>query len=77
METLKSFNISYILNITARCSHYFEGDSRFKYKRISANDTGSQKLIDHFEEAFQFIGTVMFSKSYLLVKCVSTLIFNA
>lgn len=56
METIKSFNISYILNTTARCPNYFEGDSRFKYKRISANDTGTQKLIDHFEEAFQFIG---------------------
>ena len=56
-ETFKSFNVSYILNITPRCPNYFESDSRYKYKRIIANDTGSQKLIDHFEEAFQFIGT--------------------
>lgn len=58
MEVLKSFNISYILNITARCPNYFEASGQFKYKRISANDTGTQKLIDHFEEAFQFIGNM-------------------
>lgn len=60
METIKSFNISYILNTTARCPNYFENNYKFKYKRISANDTGSQKLIDHFEEAFQFIGALTF-----------------
>ena len=56
MDTIKHFNISYVLNITAKCPNYFETDRNFKYKRISANDTGSQKLIDHFEEAFHFIG---------------------
>ena len=60
MDTIKHFNISYILNITAKCPNYFETDRYFKYKRVSANDTGSQKLIDHFEEAFQFIGKSQF-----------------
>jgi len=59
-DTIKHFNVSYILNITAKCPNYFETDKSFKYKRISANDTGSQKLIDHFEEAFQFIGKNQF-----------------
>lgn len=71
METIKSFGISYILNITARCPNYFENDSQFKYKRISANDTGSQKLIDHFEEAFQFIEEARANNKVVLVHCMA------
>ncbi|XP_065911612.1 dual specificity protein phosphatase 10-like isoform X2 [Dysidea avara] len=71
MDTIKHFNISYVLNITAKCPNYFETDRNFKYKRISANDTGSQKLIDHFEEAFHFIEEARTNNKVVLVHCMA------
>ena len=48
--------MKYILNVTTKCPNYFEGEKEFVYKRIAAIDTGTQKLSQHFSEAFDFIG---------------------
>lgn len=44
-----------MLNVTPKCPNHFE-DKDVKYKRISVIDTGSQKLSNYFQEAFEFVG---------------------
>ena len=48
--------MKYILNVTTKCPNYHEEDKEFEYKRIAVTDTGTQKLSQHFREAFEFIG---------------------
>ena len=50
--------MKYILNVTTKCPNYYEEDegAGFVYKRIAVTDTGTQKLSQHFREAFDFIG---------------------
>ena len=57
LQVLEEFGVKYILNVTTKCPNYFEEDGGFVYKRIAATDTGTQKLLQHFSEAFEFIGT--------------------
>ncbi len=52
---MKEFSVRYVLNVTPNCPHYFKEDS-IEYLRISVTDTGSQKLISHFTEAFAYVG---------------------
>ena len=52
---MREYNIGYILNVTPKCPNVFEGEGMV-YKRIAVSDTGSQKLVHHFPEAFDFIG---------------------
>lgn len=47
-----------MLNVTPTCPNCFE-DGGVNYLRISVTDTGSQKLSDRFQEAFDFIGMYM------------------
>ena len=42
--------------MTPLCPNYFEHDARIQYKRIAVQDTGSQKMSNFFNEAFDFIG---------------------
>lgn len=56
LQVLQEFGVKYILNVTTKCPNYFEGEKEFVYKRIAAIDTGTQKLSQHFSEAFEFIG---------------------
>lgn len=56
-QVMQEFRIKHILNVTPKCPNHFEtGD--FRYKRIAVSDTGSQRLSNYFQEAFQFIGKV-------------------
>ena len=55
MQVLRSFKIQSILNVTPKCPNYFE-DQNVTYMRIAVADTGSQKLSQHFKEAFAYIG---------------------
>ena len=68
VECIKRFGIEYILNVTEKCPNFFEEDPEFciKYLRIPASDTGRMKLLDFFEEAYDFI-----SKCLPSVLCVS------
>ena len=45
-----------MLNVTPTCENYFENNKDITYLRIAVIDTGSQKLSDRFQEAFDFIG---------------------
>ena len=54
-QVLHEFGVRYILNVTTKCPNYYE-DEEFVYKRIAVTDTGTQKLSQHFREAFEFIG---------------------
>jgi len=42
--------------VTPTCDNYFEKSREITYFRIAVIDTGSQKLSDRFQEAFDFIG---------------------
>ena len=59
-QVFKDFKIRYVLNVTPGCPNYFEENKDFTYKRIAVTDTGSQKLSDKFQEAFDFIGKNVF-----------------
>ena len=48
--------MKYVLNVTTKCPNYYEEEKDFVYKRIAVIDTGTQKLSQHFMEAFEFIG---------------------
>ena len=54
-QVFEEFKIKYVLNMTPLCPNYFESDS-IRYKRIAVMDTGSQKMSNFFNEAFDFIG---------------------
>lgn len=56
---MKEFSVRYVLNVTPNCPNYFKEDS-VEYLRISVTDTGSQKLITHFSEAFAYIGMILY-----------------
>lgn len=70
-EVLQEFGVRYILNVTANCPNYFEEDDGFVYKRISVSDTGTQKLSQHFSEAFEFIEEARKQKSCILIHCMA------
>ena len=59
-QVMKEFSVNCILNVTKKCPNYFE-DQPIEYMRISVTDTGSQKLNNHFNEAFAFIGESILS----------------
>ena len=54
-QVFDGFKINYVLNVTPNCPHYFEEED-VTYMRIAVTDTGTQKLSDKFQEAFEFIG---------------------
>ena len=55
-QVLEEFGVKYVLNVTTKCPNYYEEEKDFVYKRIAVIDTGTQKLSQHFMEAFEFIG---------------------
>jgi len=54
-EVISDFKVKYVINVTPKCPNHFEKEN-LVYKRIAVTDTGSQKLSNHFFEAFEFIG---------------------
>ncbi|CAI8035337.1 Dual specificity protein phosphatase 10 [Geodia barretti] len=57
-QVLQEFGVKYILNVTTKCPNYHEEDKEFEYKRIAVTDTGTQKLSQHFREAFEYCVSV-------------------
>ena len=55
-ETLRKFNITYILNVTPNLPNVFQDDSTYKYKQIPITDHWSQNLSQFFPDAISFIG---------------------
>jgi hypothetical protein len=47
-------NISYIINVTWEAAEKYP--DQFKYKRINISDKAHEPIVEHFEDAFQFIG---------------------
>lgn len=56
LETLRRYNIKYILNVTYNLPNHFEDDKSFKYLRIPIVDNGPQNLVSFFPMANEFIG---------------------
>lgn len=56
LQTLETYGIHYILNVTPNLPNTFETDKRFKYLQISIDDHWSQNLASHFPRAIAFIG---------------------
>lgn len=54
-QVISDFKVKYVINVTPKCPNHFEKEDLI-YKRIAVTDTGSQKLSNHFFEAFEFIG---------------------
>ena len=75
-QVLQEFGVKYILNVTTKCPNYHEGEegesggAGFVYKRIAVTDTGTQKLSQHFEEAFHFIGGCGWVGGCVCMQCV-------
>ncbi|XP_064389953.1 dual specificity protein phosphatase 6-like isoform X2 [Halichondria panicea] len=69
-DVMKEFSVRYVLNVTPNCPNYFKEDS-VEYLRISVTDTGSQKLITHFSEAFAYIEKARMSKCTILIHCMA------
>jgi hypothetical protein len=65
--------VKYILNVTTKCPNYHEEDKEFEYKRIAVTDTGTQKLSQHFREAFEFIELARKVDSCVLIHCMAAL----
>lgn len=69
-EVLRSFKIQSILNVTPKCPNYFE-DQNVTYMRIAVADTGSQKLSQHFKEAFAYIEQARKNNCCILIHCMA------
>lgn len=69
-EVFDWFNIRYVLNVTPSCPNRFEGKG-VNYKRIPVSDTGTQKLSNKFEEAFQFIEEARKNNAVILIHCMA------
>uniref|UniRef100_A0A7E4V753 protein-tyrosine-phosphatase n=1 Tax=Panagrellus redivivus TaxID=6233 RepID=A0A7E4V753_PANRE len=70
-DTLKRYNIRYVINVTKNLSNYFKDDPEFHYLRIGVDDTGSHNLIEHFPTAIQFIERAKEDNSAVLVHCMA------
>ncbi len=70
-EVLEEFGVKYVLNVTAECPNYYEEEKGFVYKRVAVNDTGTQKLSEHFTEAFAFIELARKDPSRILIHCMA------
>ncbi|XP_055335153.1 dual specificity protein phosphatase 10-like [Paramacrobiotus metropolitanus] len=68
MQLLSAWNIKHILNVTSHAPCHFE-ESGIRYKRVSACDSGQQNLLQHFNEAFDFIEEARKSNSSILIHC--------
>lgn len=66
-ETLKKYNITYILNVTSNLPNVFEDDDTYHYKQIAISDHWSQNLSQFFPDCISFIGKFLFL--YLLIQC--------
>ena len=55
LQVFEWLGIKRVLNVTPSCPNQHEGKGVI-YRRIPVSDTGTQKLSNKFEEAFEFIG---------------------
>ena len=68
-EVLEECGVTYVLNVTATCPNFYEEEKGFVYKRIAVSDTSTEKLSQHFTEAFEFIELARKEQSGLLIHC--------
>lgn len=69
-ELLLDHNITYELNVSANCPKPdFIQDHQFM--RISVNDNYSEKLLPHFQKAFNFLDKVQEANGCVLVHCLA------
>jgi protein-tyrosine phosphatase len=61
-------NIGHILNVAVECYNAFPG--KFKYKNIDLEDHKHEKIIEKFQEAFEFIHSAKKDGSKILIHCV-------
>lgn len=52
------YGIRYIVNVTPDVENKFEGDSEFRYMKISIADKWNSEVSMHFENCCKFIGTI-------------------
>ncbi|KAE9553782.1 hypothetical protein FO519_003003 [Halicephalobus sp. NKZ332] len=69
METLKRYNVRYVINVTNNLPNYFKEEPGFNYLRIGVDDTCSHNLIEHFPTAIAFIEKAREEKCSVLVHC--------
>lgn len=65
LEKLDELGIYHILNVTKNIPFYDqnqEKSKKFSFKRISVNDSTGESLMQHFDEAFSFIGIIFKKK---------------
>jgi len=67
-QALKNHNVTHILNVTAEVADSFPPD-KFVYKRIAISDMPSTRILDHFDDAFQFIDAGRRKGGCVLVHC--------
>lgn len=56
LRELLDRNITHILNVTNDIPNKFENDPRFTYMNLRVQDNWQTNMVDHFQEAFKFIG---------------------
>lgn len=69
-EVFDVFKIKFVLNITSTCQNCFEGKG-ITYMRIAVTDTGTQKLSDRFQGAFEFIEEARSKNAVILIHCTA------
>jgi len=60
--------IGYILNVSIECQNSFPGE--FIYKKYELEDTPAQEIIQHFEEASEFLEEARKNSKNVLVHCI-------
>jgi len=60
--------IGYILNVSIECQNSFPGE--FLYKKYELEDTPAQDIIQHFEEASEFLEEAQKNNKNVLVHCI-------
>ena len=73
LKVLQEFGVKYMLNVTGRCPNYYEGQHGFQYKRMAVSDSITQKLSQHFLEAFEFIELARKQQSCILASLAVSL----
>ncbi|CAM2713566.1 unnamed protein product [Rotaria socialis] len=69
LEELSSTQIRHIVNVTSHVPAYHP--DQFNYYHISADDTQKQNLLNHFDQAYQFIHKAIENNEKVLVHCVA------
>lgn len=70
LDKLDELGIYHILNVTKNIPFYDqnkEKSKKFFFNRISVNDSTGESLMEHFDEAFYFIGKYLSTHEIILL----------